>query len=346
MPIAKGDLKAWARERFRGIQNLIFPSFTPDLSELDEDGIRWDVQQTIQHGFFSTHCAVEAGLSLDEAVRFVQIVADEAKDKLIVSTTVIFDSFEKNIAFLQRVEHVGCHLALIGYPPNYYPVSTEEVFTVTKRMCEATNLAVNLYPSHKFNFMRFQRGIFPLDVLARAVMIPNVVAVECTIIEPGTIYETFNVCGEQALVQVPQERWLPLMTAHYHQQWMGPGAYELYQSPDQPMLVDCFNLMLADKMEQAMALYWKLTPIRLVFEKQFMPTIGIGMYHWPQQKYYQWLTGGNGGFTRQPVMRLYQQDMDECRKALQSVGLSPNENDEEFFVGKTNYAKGLRLTRN
>lgn len=345
MKISKSDLKAWAREKFKGIQNLLLPSFTPDLAELDEDGIRWDVQQTIRHGFFSTHCAVEAGLTFEEAVRFVQIVADEAKDKLIVSTTVIFDSFEKNIEFMRRVEQVGCQLALIGYPPNYYPASTEEVFAVTQQMCDATGMAVNLYPSHKFNFMRLNRGIFPLDVLARAVTLENVVAVECTIIEPGTIYETFKACGEQALVQVPQERWMPLMTMHYRQQWMGPGAYELYQSPDQPYLVDCFNLMRKGEMEAAMGLYWRLTPVRLVFEKQFLPTINIGMYHWPQQKYYQWLTGGNGGYTRQPVMRLYQHDMDEARNAIRAIGLTPGENDEEFFVGRTNYAKGLRAAR-
>ena len=38
----------------KGLENIIIPSFTPDLSELDEEGIRWDVRQSIKHGFFST----------------------------------------------------------------------------------------------------------------------------------------------------------------------------------------------------------------------------------------------------------------------------------------------------
>jgi hypothetical protein len=60
----------------------------------------------------------------------------------------------------------------------------------------------------------------------------------------------------------------------------------------------------------------------------------LGTYHWPQQKYYQWLVGGNGGYTRPPVMRLFQHDMDDARNALRALGITPAENDEEFFVGR------------
>lgn len=339
MPVSKAERKAWAREKMRGVQNIVFPSFSRDFATLDEEGIRHDVRQTIAHGFFSAHCAVEAGLTFEEAVRLVQIVADEAQGKLVISTTVIFDTFAENIAFLQAVEKVGCDLALIGYPPTFYPSSTQEIFDATKAMCDATSLGVTLYPSHKFNFTRLERGIFPLDVLARAVHLENVVAVECTIIEPGTIYETWQLCGEHALVNVPQERWMPLMVKHYAQQWMGPGAYELYQSPETKFLVSCFDLMQQGKMDEAMQLYWRLTPARLVFEKQFLPTIQIGTYHWPLQKYYQWLVGGNGGYTRQPVMRMYQNEMDDARNAVRALGIAPSENDAEFFVGRANFLK-------
>ena len=51
---ARTELKAWAKENVKGLENCIIPSFTPDLTELDEEAIRWDVQQSIKHGFFST----------------------------------------------------------------------------------------------------------------------------------------------------------------------------------------------------------------------------------------------------------------------------------------------------
>ena len=35
---------------------------------------------------------------------------------------------------------------------------------------------------------------------------------------------------------------LPIFATKYGQQWMGAGVYETYQSPEQPYLVEAFNL--------------------------------------------------------------------------------------------------------
>ena len=336
------DMKPWARERLKGIQNLLLPSFTPDLGELDEAAIRFDVEHSIRHGFFSTHCAIEAGLSFEEAKRFVQIAVDAAGGRILVSATVIFDTVERNLEFLRTLAAIGCDLALVGYPPSFYPRSVAEVDRVTTAMCEAADIAIVMYPNYKYNFARLGQGAFPVGVLASAARRPNVVGVLCAITEPGYVTECFDACAEHALVQCPWERWFPLAVTKLGQQWAGPGAYELFQSPEKRHVVDYFAALLAGDRDRAMGIYWSLTPVRLAFEKQFMPTQMLGTYHWPQQKYYQWLTGGNGGFTRQPVMRLLQHDMDEARQAVRAIGLIPSENDEEFFVGRTQYALGKR----
>ena len=39
MSTSQSDLKQWAREHLRGIENCIFPSFDPSLEELDEAGV-------------------------------------------------------------------------------------------------------------------------------------------------------------------------------------------------------------------------------------------------------------------------------------------------------------------
>ena len=49
MAISRAERKAWARESFVGLQNIVVPSFTPDLLELDEAGIRRDIRQSIRH---------------------------------------------------------------------------------------------------------------------------------------------------------------------------------------------------------------------------------------------------------------------------------------------------------
>lgn len=337
--IGIAEMKPWAREQLKGVQNLLMPSFLPDMSALDEDAIRLDVEHSIRHGFFSTHCAIEAGLSFDEARRFVEIVVAAARGRILVSATVIFDTVERNIEFLRVIADLGCDLALVGYPPAFYPRSVEEVERVTAAMCEAAPIAIVLYPNYKYNFARLGQGAFPLGVLAQASRRPNVVGVLCAVIEPGFVTECFDACAEHALVQCPWERWFPLAVTKLGQQWAGPGAYELFQSPEKRFVVDYFDALLSGQRDRGMGIYWSLTPVRLVFEKQFMPTQMLGTYHWPQQKYYQWLTGGNGGFTRQPVMRLLQHDMDEAREAVRALGIVPSDNDEEFFLGRHQYAR-------
>ena len=51
----KKEAKAWAKKNFKGLEAVIFPSFTPDLSKLDEEGIRWDVNHIIDNGFISAN---------------------------------------------------------------------------------------------------------------------------------------------------------------------------------------------------------------------------------------------------------------------------------------------------
>ncbi len=56
----KSEAKAWAKKNFLGLEAPIFPSYTPDLSALDEDGIRWDVNHIIANGMMSIMIAPEA----------------------------------------------------------------------------------------------------------------------------------------------------------------------------------------------------------------------------------------------------------------------------------------------
>jgi len=335
--VQKSELKKWAKENYKGVENELLPSFTPDLSELDEEGIRWDVQQSIRHGFHSTLCAAETGLTFEESKRFVEIVADEAKDKIFVSTTILFDNLEQNREMLKHADKVGCDCALFGYSPNYQPKSEEEIYQLTKEMLDSTNLAIVLYPHPQYNFERFHPSGFPPQLLNRMADIDNAVAIKVG--EPGLMAECARLCGDRLLVSCPIERLLPLNFLAYGQQWIGAGPYEVFQSPEKPYMVEYFNLMMTGQMDKAMEIYWRLTPARVIFEQQFAPTSMLGTYNWTQHKYYQWLVGGNGGFTRQPCMKLYQHDMDASKMALRMIGIPPRENDEEFYVGRVNYAK-------
>jgi 4-hydroxy-tetrahydrodipicolinate synthase len=56
----KSEAKNWAKLHLKGIETVIFPSFTPDLEKLDEEGIRYDVNHIIANGFTSIMVSPES----------------------------------------------------------------------------------------------------------------------------------------------------------------------------------------------------------------------------------------------------------------------------------------------
>lgn len=319
-----------------GVENTTMPSFTPDLSELDEAGIRLDVATAKRHGFFSTLAATETGLSFDEAKRLVEIVVDEAGDDILVSTTLLFDNFERQAQMLEHAARVGVDAVLFGFPANFYPRSSAEILAQAIPLIESTDLAVVLYPSPHFNFMRLHPAGFPLDVIEKLVELDNVVGVKVG--ELSLHDEIYRRVGDRVLVQNPVERVLPTTALRYGQQWMGAGCYEALQSPEKPYLVDYFRMLREGQVDAAMQLYWRLTPARMSFEQQFNQTVMSGTYNWTMQKYYQWCVGGNGGFTRQPAMKPHQHEMMATKMAFRQIGIEPREPDAEFYVGRSSFS--------
>jgi len=331
------DMKDWAREKLKGVENQLMPSFKPDMVELDEAGIRLDVRKTKEHGFVSTLCTCEAGLTFEEAKRFVEIVADEDGDDLKVSTTILFDTFEQNFEMLKHAQEVGADSALLGFPLRWAPESEEEVYEKGREMIEsAPDLAIVLYETHKFNFERFHASGFPLGLFKRWAELPNAVALK--VADPRLMGPIHRECGDRILLACPVEGFLPSFVEAYGMQWIGAGPYEVYQTPGQPILVDYFNALMDGRYDEGMEGYWRLTPIREAFMAHMMPQLVLGTYHWPEHKYYQWLSGGNGGFTRQPAMQLSAHGREEIKAARAMAGIKPPEEDEaSYFVGRSNF---------
>lgn len=329
------EYKEWAEENLKGIENQLMPSFKPNMEELDEEGIRWDVRHTIQQGFSSTLCTCEAGLSFEESKRFVEIAADEAGDDLHVSTTLMFDSLKQNKEMIQHAEKAGLDTVLMGYPLNWYPDSPKEVYKVTKEMCDLADIGVILYPSPKFTLERFHPSGFPIQLLDQMADIPNAIGIKIGAPEMMDLVD--RMVGDRLKISNPWEGQAPANVRKYDMQWMGAGPYDVYQTPDKPYLADYFEMLLEDKWDEAMELYWRLKPIREVFFQQMQPQFRVGNYHFPLHKYYQWLVGGNGGYTRQPAMSIDEKDKMMIRQAMRRVGLDIREDDEEFYVGRVNY---------
>ena len=341
MAVKREERKEWARETLRGIEGCTMPSFKPGLNELDEEGIRWDVRYAINQGFFSTMVTCETGQTLEENKRFLEIVCDEAKGKIQVSFTLLVDSFDEAIALLEHGEKVGASHALMGYPPNFRPQGPEDIYQKTAMLSEATNLGLVMYASDKFDFIRFHPSQVPHEAYDKIADLPNVVSLKVGFGDAAMTFEAFERYSDRVLVNCGTP-WLtglfPLLHKRYGAQWFGGGAWDLWQSPEKRYLVEYYNHVVAGDTDKARQVYWQMAPANQAAMAMSIGTGGnVGLYHWPFGKYISWSVGANGGLTRDPAMRLTNQQMMMRKNMLRAIGIEPREPDAEFFVGRVNY---------
>lgn len=319
------------------------PSFTADLTALDEEGIRWDVRQAIEHGFTSTMCTCVTGQTLAENKRFLEIVCDEAKGRINVSFSFGLDTLQDSLELLAHAEQVGVSHALLGYPQTYRPGSPAEIVETTRRIAESTNIGLVMYASDKFDFIRFHPSQVPFEAYDEIANLPNIVAMKVGFGDPAMTFECYERYGDRVQVSVGTP-WLiglfPLLQRRYGAQWFAGGAWELWQSPEKPYLVEYYQHVVKGETDKARGIYWHLAKANAISMGESISRGGdIGMYHWPLGKYVSWSVGGNGGMVRQPAMRLTSGMMRGRKLALRAIGIEPREPDEEFFVGRVRYQR-------
>ena len=337
--VSAGERKAWAREHFRGIENVLMPSFNPDLTELDEEGIRLDVRQSKRHGFFGSLCSVETGLTPEEKVRFVEIACDEAGDDYGISISLAGDTLEGDLELLAAAEKAGATHGLLSFPQAFVPKSQDDIYEYGRRLAESTNMGIYLFVSDKFGFGRFHPSGVPFDAYERLADLPNVVAMKVGGMDAGMIYECFERFSDRLLVTSVNIGLIPLLRKSYDVRWTGAWTAEALQGPDQPHAVNMMNALLANRSDEAMGHYWRMAPALKSMMAIMAPLMPTGAYHWPLLKYQQWLSGGNGGLTRQPAMRVFQHNLQMIRGGLMAVGVQCPDPDEDFFIGRANVAR-------
>ena len=337
--IAKGERKAWAREHFRGIENVLLPSFNADLSELDEEGIRLDVRQSKKHGFFSSLCSVESGLTQEEKVRFVEIACDEAGDDYGIAVSLAGDTLEQDMALLEAAGRAGATHGLLSFPQAFIPKSEDDIYEYGKALADSTDMGIYLFVSDKFGFQRFHPSGVPFGAYEKLADLPNVVAMKVGGMDMGMIYECFERFSDRLLVTTVNIGLIPLLLKSYNVQWTGAWTAEALQSPEHPHAVRMMQLLAEGKTQEAMQTYWRMAPALGSMMQIMAPLVPTGTYHWPLLKYQQWLSGGNGGLTRQPAMRVFQRNLMAIRGGLAAVGVQCPDPDEDFFLGRSVLAR-------
>ena len=236
MNYRKAVAKQRAKAFYKGLESTILSSFTQDELVLDEKGGRHDIRELIRHGFFAMVLMTEAGTSKEEDKLVTQWCVDETRGKIGVALALRYYSLKANIAMAEFAEQAGCDGLVLCYPPNFRPKSPKEVCDYTHAICEATHLAVELFPSVKYD-SPFPGG-FPASLLNQMADIENVVAMKIGITDLAWMDECFRLFGNKIVISYPFDDGWPIFIREYGMQWSGSAPWRVMQTPDDPREVN------------------------------------------------------------------------------------------------------------
>lgn len=328
----RNEAREWAREKMVGVANVTIPTVTSDFKRLNEKAIRHDVELSIKHGFVGTLACSEVAISFEQYGRFLATMADQAAGRSIIVHHAVFNTLDENLEALKMAEDGGAELVLLSYPPYFYPSSYEEVYQYSKTVCDATNLAVMLFPLPAWGFQRLHPADIPVEVLRRLVDdCPNVAAIKT---EGGTPHfmsavEAHRHFHKEVVISSPLDfDYVPLAQV-MPIQFSGTN-YTAYYGPMMPRI---HELLQAGEYDEATRLWYQIEPARKAFVGQGIAANGlINRMMW---KYEGWLQGYNGGPMPHPTQRVFKHNMKALREGLAAAGLNPTQDpDEAFFIGR------------
>lgn len=332
---SKSEARDWARERLVGAVNCTIPSFTSNLRSINETGIRHDVRLAKAHGFVGSLGVSEVSITLPEYLRFLEIMKDEAGSDLVIVHHASWSDLEQNIEAVKGAEAAGAELVLLSYPPNFYPQSEQEIYDYTKAVCDATNLAVILFPMFLWGF---SNRIHPSDIPARLIRrllddVPNIAVIKAEGGFPSImgIIEAYRLFGDEVVISCPIEGELLPLGQLMPIQFSATSDHEFWG----PTIPEAMRLLREEKFDEVTELYWKMHPARKAKSAVSQQLNGGNFINRQLWKFQGWLRGYNGGPLRLPTQRIHDPQMNQLRQGLIASGFAPSmDSFADFFVGR------------
>jgi 4-hydroxy-tetrahydrodipicolinate synthase len=330
----KSETRAWTRKTMVGAVNCTTPTFTGDLTRLNEKAIRHDAALAKAHGFVGSLAIGEVNITADEYIDFIRIMKDEAGKDFFVYHHACADTLQANIEMARRAEQAGADYVLLTYPANFYPQSEDDIFDYTKAFCDATNLGVLLFPMAIWGFSR----IHPADISTRLIRrlldaCPNIGAIKAEGGHPSimSVIECNRLFGEEVVISMPLEWDLIPLAQLFPIQLSATSDHEFWG----PLVPEVMKLLAQGKFDEATEIYWRMHPARKVKNQMTASMTGAFMLNRMQWKFQSWLQGYNGGPLRGPTPRMHDNHMNTLRNAQRASGLNPSEDPlHAFFIGR------------
>lgn len=329
------EARDWAREHLQGVVNVIIPSFTSDLTAINEAGVRHDVRRQLELGFDGALLVSEVAITQPEYRTFCEIAADEARGRQLLFHHSSWSDLDSALAALAIGEETGAECVLLSYPPSFYPETEQDVYDYTRAICDATSLGVMLFPMFLWGF---SPRIHPSDIPVRLIRrllddCPNIVAIKAEGGFPGImgLVESYRHFGDEVVISCPIEaEFIPLaqvmplrLTATSDHEYYGSTIPTIYRH------------LVAGEHDAATDLYWQIQPARKIKQALAPQLHGGAFINRQAWKFQAWLQGYNGGPLRQPTQRIHDAQMNALRKGLLDSGLEPTTDpNRDFFVGR------------
>jgi 4-hydroxy-tetrahydrodipicolinate synthase len=331
----KGEAREWAREHLKGVINVIIPSFTSDLEGINEAAVRHDVRKQLEYGFDGALLVSEVAIAQDEYRQFCAIAADEAAGRQTLFHHSSWSTLEKAKAGLRIAEDTGAEVVLLSYPPNFYPESEQEVYDYTRSICDATDLAVMLFPMYLWGFSpRIHASDIPTRLIRRLIDdCPNIAAIKA---EGGFPYfmgvvECHRHFGDEVVISCPIEHDLIPLAQLVPIELSATSDHEYFG----PAIPQVMRHLRAGAYDAATELFWRIHPARKAKGAVAAQVNGGAFINRQAWKFQAWLQGYNGGPLRQPTQRIHDPQMNALRQGLRDSGLLvADEPNREFFVGR------------
>jgi len=340
----KKEAREWARENLKGVVNVVIPSYTQDLKGLNELGIRHDIRLEKEYGFAGTLLVSEVAITIDEYRQFFEWSRDEADDDFLLVHHAGFNDLEENIEAVKIAEQSGGELVLLSYPANMYAETPQDIYDYTKAYCDATDLAVMLFPVPLWGFNRVHESDLEAKLIRRLIDdCPNVAAVKAEGGMPSFMHwiECHRLFGKEIVISNPLEKDMIPLAQLAPVQFSATSNTEYFG----PMIPHIFKLLQKGDFDEATRLYWQINPARKANNVTSAYMAQTNFLHRMLWKYQGWLNGFNGGPMRRPTARLNDQTMATLRNGLIKSGIKVTEShDREFFVGRNPVKSAARVT--
>jgi 4-hydroxy-tetrahydrodipicolinate synthase len=224
---------------------------------------------------------------------------------------------------------------LLSYPPNFYPETEQEIYDYTKAVCDATDLAVILFPMFLWGF---SPRIHPSDIPTRLIrrLLNDCLNIAVIKAEGGFPYiqgviECHRQFGEEVVISMPIESDLIPLSQIMPIQLSATSDHEYYG----PTIPRVMGLLRDGKHDDAADLFWQTHPARKAKGALAATLNGGAFINRQAWKFQGWLQGYNGGPLRQPTQRIHDGQMFALRKGLVDSHLEPSMDPfREFFIGR------------